>query len=312
MHMKKLLLLLMILFLPVLAHAELEAHFLDVGHGDCTILLSQDEAAVINGGPASASDMVFAYLRKLGVTQVQYVFAMQTHPDCTGGLPAAFHASAVQELIIPPDQPHEGRFGTLLEKAADMSVPCTSPVAGDQFPLGDAVITVLEADPRNGCLTLQAASDSMSILFLCGASMPLQSEYNEALAADVLRISDPRGSAVPGSGLIRAISPEYAVISCAELAHAPDPAVMNLLLNRGVRVLCTDYTGTAVITGKPQLKMLNEPVCQRWYVGNINSSVFHRHSCSSVKKMKESNKYTLYSTEEAEYLNFRPCKNCSP
>ncbi len=42
------------LFLPLRAMANLEAHFLDVGQGDCTVILCDGEAMVIDGGPPAA------------------------------------------------------------------------------------------------------------------------------------------------------------------------------------------------------------------------------------------------------------------
>ena len=50
-------LLLILLLLPISAFADLQVHFLDVGQGDCTIVLCDGEAMVIDGGPASASSL---------------------------------------------------------------------------------------------------------------------------------------------------------------------------------------------------------------------------------------------------------------
>ena len=50
--MKKIIaILLLFLFLPVSAIADLQVHFLDVGQGDCTIVVCDGEAMVIDGGP---------------------------------------------------------------------------------------------------------------------------------------------------------------------------------------------------------------------------------------------------------------------
>ncbi len=48
------------------------------------------------------------------------------------------------------------------------------------------------------------------------------------------------------------------------------------------------------------------------YIGNCNSKIFHRPSCASVKKMKESNKIGLSSRAEAISDGYTPCKNCKP
>lgn len=43
-------LLLVLLLLPVCAGAELTAWFLDVGQGDCTVIVCDGEAMIIDGG----------------------------------------------------------------------------------------------------------------------------------------------------------------------------------------------------------------------------------------------------------------------
>ena len=57
-------LLIVILLLPAIVLAELEVHFLDVGQGDCAVILCDGEVMVIDGGPRGASDYVYNYIRK--------------------------------------------------------------------------------------------------------------------------------------------------------------------------------------------------------------------------------------------------------
>lgn len=49
------------------------------------------------------------------------------------------------------------------------------------------------------------------------------------------------------------------------------------------------------------------------YIGNANTKMFHYPDCSSVKKMKESNKVALHGTrDEIIGMGYEPCKNCRP
>ena len=61
-------------------------------------------------------------------------------------------------------------------------------------------------------------------------------------------------------------------------------------------------------TETPQQPIQNTAV----YIGNKNSKVFHKADCSSVKRMKESNKVTLSSKEQAIAQGYTPCKVCQP
>ena len=306
---------------PLAASADLEAHFLDVGHGDCTILISDGEAAIIDGGPVSASQMVFSYFRSLGVTDVKYAFATHPQTDHVGGLPSAFHAAKVHALYTPVTEYANDRFHVLMDKAAEMNVPVIVPAVGDTLPLGDSVITVLSPagsyrDPNDLSLVLRVDSPGLSIL-LCGdATQTVEHDLirsGQPLRADVMRVSHHGSDDATALEFLSAVRPRYAVISCSERYDNPDPDTMARLLSSGATTLCTDYVGTIVITPATSLRREYEPVrCDRWYVGNLNSGVYHRHTCSSVSRMKLANQHPLYSREEALRNGFTPCKNCSP
>lgn len=311
--MKRFLLFLLLFLLPSSVSADLEAHFLDVGHGDCTILISNGEVAIIDGGPVSASDMVFTYLHDLGVTDIKYAFATHPQTDHVGGLPAAFHATTVHALYTPVTESSNDRFNVLLEKAHEMNVPVIIPTVGDQLSLGDAIITVLSpskayTDENDMSLVLRVTSPNMTLMICGDAGSKVEKDLIAAgtdLTADVLRISHHGSDNATTPAFLREVVPQYAVISCSERYDNPDPDIMERLLDNGITVLCTDYIGTITTTG-------SEIKCEKWYVGNMNSEIFHRHTCASVDKMKEKNKCTLYSREEAMHKDYRPCKNCSP
>ena len=49
------------------------------------------------------------------------------------------------------------------------------------------------------------------------------------------------------------------------------------------------------------------------YILNKNTKKFHYPSCSSVKKMKESNKLSYTGTrDEVIAMGYKPCGNCHP
>lgn len=48
------------------------------------------------------------------------------------------------------------------------------------------------------------------------------------------------------------------------------------------------------------------------YIGNASSKIFHKASCPTVKKMKESNKIFLKDRADAINAGYTPCKICNP
>lgn len=315
-------------FLPIFlcyshAFADLEAHFLDVGHGDCTIITCDGESMIIDGGNAGCSQLVFNYLTNHGISELKY--AVATHPDADhiGGLPAAFHAANVQMLLSPIASHDESRFETLSKTAQEKSVPLKVPKAGEVFSLGNATITVLSpvimfADTNDISLVLRIDYGETSFLFTGDASSAVERDLiarKTNLSADVLKVSHHGSNTGTTSAFVSAVSPEYAVISCSDNSGSPSWDVLYNLAD--TYTLITAQKGTIVISSDAEMLSVSyeqfpaEKQAER-YIGNINSKVYHRSTCQSAITMKDKNKVYFESTDQAENNGYRPCNNCSP
>lgn len=320
--MRKLLLLLLLILLPTVAFADLEAHFLDVGHGDCTIITCDGEAMIIDGGNAGSSQLVYNYIKNHNISVIKY--AVATHPDADhiGGLPAAFHVAKVQTLLSPVDDYDENRFVTLKKTAQEQSVALTVPEAGQLFQLGGAQITILSpvirfADSNDLSIVLRIDYGKTSFLFTGDASTAVERDLiarKSKLNADVLHVSHHGSSTGTSPTFVSAVSPDYAIISCAEDSASPSREVLFNLAE--TRTLITAQKGIIVITSDGEILSIScEKIAEKkedLYVGNSNSRVYHFASCESVTTMKDKNRVYFDSVEQAESKGYHPCKRCSP
>ena len=77
----------------------LEVYFLDVGQGDATVILCDGEVMMVDGGPPSASQFIYSFLRNtLQVDHIDVMIATHPHADHVGGLAAALNACSVDVL----------------------------------------------------------------------------------------------------------------------------------------------------------------------------------------------------------------------
>ena len=74
----------------------------------------------------------------------------------------------------------------------------------------------------------------------------------------------------------------------------------------------TATTSTATKQTAVQQTNVVTPVPTTSYIGNKNSKKFHSAGCSSVAKMKDSNKVALASRDAAIAAGYEPCKICKP
>jgi competence protein ComEC len=130
------------------ALADMEVHFLDIGQGDCAILVADGEAMIIDGGPGSHSRKVYSYIQDtLGLEGIRYMVASHPHEDHVGGLVAAMNAAPVEAILTPVLESDLPQFQDLMAYAEMSGTQVVVPQEGDQFALGNAVFTVLARWP---------------------------------------------------------------------------------------------------------------------------------------------------------------------
>ena len=319
------LLILLLLLLPVTACAELEAHFVDVGQGDCCILVCDGEAMIVDGGQAQASEIVYDYaVNHLGITDWKAVVA--THPDndhiC--GLIPLFDVCSVQTFIAPTMKAlNANAYPQLLSRVEDENCAFIIPKWGETFPLGSAEVTMY---PGNG-----SSANGKSIVlkirygdtsFLLTGDMDSENE-KDILAmgidvqADVLKVAHHGSSESSSFDFLRAVSPEYAVISVGkdnEYGH-PTDTVIDRLITVGAAIHRTDFDGNIVFTSDGtalQIETIAARERKTVYIGNWKSKKLHYPDCGSVSDMMEWNKVEFTNREDAIAQGYVPCRRCDP
>lgn len=86
----------------------------------------------------------------------------------------------------------------------------------------------------------------------------------------------------------------------------------------GVESKPSSKSETSSITPPVQTSSTNNPTTQSnvaektEYCANLNSKVFHKSDCGSVKKMKEENKFYTKDRSMLTEMGYSPCNSCNP
>ena len=254
-------LLLLFLILPVSVSADLQIHFLDVGQGDCTVVLCDGEAMVVDGGPRISADFVYSYLREtLKLAHIDYVISTHPHVDHVYGLSSVLNAAPVDLLLTPVLEWDSKAFSYMLKYAEKQGTPVIVPQEGDTLKLGGATVTVLHCWPeaidygRTNDASIVIRIDYGSTSFLLTGDAEDWSEYmmidaGVNLKADVLKVAHHGSMYSSIAEFLRAVQPEYAVISVGKdngYGH-PHREVLDRLAAVGSTILRTDELGTIVM-----------------------------------------------------------------
>lgn len=243
--------------MPSEQSSGLTVHFLDVGQADAAILLCDGQAMMIDGGNAADSQLVYAYLTQtLGLSYLDVVIATHPHEDHIGGLSAALNACSVGKLYSPVTSWTTKVFSSMQKYAQQQGLSLTIPQKGEQFSLGEAVITFLSdgqgfSDTNDMSLVLRVDYGETSFLFTGDAEWDAEHALlsdGVNLSCTVLKVGHHGSETSTCYAFLREIMPQYAVISVGKGNSYGHPAESTLsrLRDAGANILRTDESGTII------------------------------------------------------------------
>lgn len=317
-----------------------EVHYIDVGQGDCSLILCDGRAMLIDGGEASESSKVYAYLRAHNVKHLDYIVASHAHSDHIGGLSGALNYATVDIALCPVTEYDSKSFESFEKYLNAQSVNITVPCVGDVYSLGSATVQVLGPQKRydeinDTSIVLKVTYGQTSFLFTGDAERVAEADILSAgydLSSTVLKVGHHGSDTSTSYPFLREIMPDYAVIQVGEdnsYGH-PTEDTLSRLRDADVTVYRNDLQGTIICssdgaevsfsTEKNEAVKTNPTVIvapetettddHDEYIGNKNSKKFHLPSCKNLPA--EKNRVYLDSRQMAIDGGFDPCGNCNP
>lgn len=311
-------------------------HFIDVGQGDSILIESKGDFALIDTGEYKEKDSLISYLDNAGVDKFDYVFSTHPHSDHCGGLSAVIRNFPCDALVYPDVDTESNTWEYVLDAADERGTEFIIPKPYDVFTVGSATITIFSPSPDSVYSSLNDYSivckveyGNTSLLLTGDAEAVVERELLYSgfdLEADVYKCGHHGSSTSNTEEFLDAVNPSAAVVSCGknnDYGH-PHKEVRKALSDRNIPVWRTDTDGTIVMysdgenisigpsKGECVTITENTETTSAAYIGNKNSKVFHRESCSSVQSTKDKNKVYFESRENAVDKGFSPCKDCNP
>lgn len=256
----------------------LSVHFIDVGQGDATLVVTPHGRAVLvdAGGNGGLSDfdvgqrVVLPYLRHYGVTALDYLVLTHGHADHAGGAAAVAAAVPVRTVLLPPEV-FSPAVKALLRSGGGEAALAT---AGQRISLDgvelEAVYSAADARPgrRGEASTVLRVNYGRHSFLITG---DLGTEEEKALAGrltpgDVLKVSHHGARTATTPALLTAYRPAYAVVSAGygnRFGH-PHAETLGRLQAAGIIVYRTDRDGAVVFRSDGQA-LIVEPFSKGVY-----------------------------------------------
>lgn len=239
-----------------LPQGGMEAHFIDVGQGDATLLMGPDFTVLIDTGRHDREDVV-PYLKEAGVEKLDLLVGTHPHADHIGQMDEVLRQFPVKEVWMSGAEHTSRTFERAIEAIAASEASYYEPRAGEQFQIGSLLLEVLHPetlpqDLNNGSIVIRAIYGDVIFLFMGDAEKPAEEEIllrDHNIQAHILHVGHHASSTSSHKAFVEAVDPEVAIYSAGqdnEYGH-PHREVLALFEELNIPVYGTDRHGTIIV-----------------------------------------------------------------
>lgn len=251
---------------------DLKIYFVDVGQGDCTVIVSPHKKNIIIDGGEGHSDkydmgkhVVLPYLLDRGINTIDYLIVSHFDSDHVGGLFAVLEELRVKNIIISKQTEESKNFNDLMNLAFKsntrlLSVNCSERLNIEKglsfyvlWPDNNRVIkdNVL----NNNSIVCKLIYNDFSMLFTGDIEKIAEEEMlkkygnDGILEADILKVAHHGSKTSSTEEFIKCVNPQIALIGVGKnnkFGH-PSEEIVDEFKSAGTKVYRTDLDGEILI-----------------------------------------------------------------
>lgn len=230
--------------------------FLDVGQGDSALLKSGGRNAVIDVGTPEGADNLCKKIKNSDVKQIDLLLFSHNHDDHIGGaekIAANFNISNLMLPDISNTKSPTRIIKSVKETVTASGKKCYTAQTGAYFSVGGIKVTVIfhnidSSDENEQSVVAIAQMNGKKFLFTGDAGKTTENKILKSgidIDCDVLKVGHHGSSGSSTDKFLKAVSPDYAVVSCGEgnVYHHPHEAALARIESVGAKIFRTDING---------------------------------------------------------------------
>lgn len=246
---------------PKLGADVLTVTFIDVGQGDCTLLIAPDgKTMLVDAGSEGSYDAIAAVLEANHIDTLDVVVATHPHEDHIGSMDEVLNGCSVGTFCTISAPSDTDAYAHMIDALNHNGCPTVYPVGGESIEWSETcTVTVLNPvkgyempdDLNDASVVLRVKYGDTAVL-LCGDAEALAEKRmldtfpRSMLQADVLKLGHHGSASSTGYSFFLAVSPDCAVASCGagnDYGH-PHLETLSLLYDTRTALYRTDCDGT--------------------------------------------------------------------
>ncbi len=244
-----------------LGDAQFRLTVMDVGNADCLLLQNGDCVALVDAGENDDGDSVVSFLKRVGISYLDYVIA--THPDADhiGGMDevvenipiGTFMMAYMPEGFTPTTRVYEDLLTALIEN----DVTPVEPAFGESYPFGKAHIDILSGlsdhtETNEQSIVCRVRFGDTRFLLMGDAGKEVEEELLQSgvdLRGDVLKVGHHGSRSSSSEDFVAAVAPTVAIISCGldNRYNHPHEETLDTLQKAACEIYRSDFHGDIMV-----------------------------------------------------------------
>lgn len=245
------------------SETSFEVHYIDVGQGDCSLIVCDGKNMLIDAGENGHELDVLNYLRTHNIDKLDYIIASHQHTDHIGGLPEVLDEIGTDNIIMPrlteEQTPTNSTYRAFLEAIQNSGAKVIASNIGASYNLGSATFEILgpvtddAEDINNMSVIVKLTYGENTFLFTGDAEKEEEREVLETganLDCDVLKVGHHGSGTSSCKDFLDAVTPEICVIQVGadnDYGH-PHENIVERLMGYADEIYRNDLCGDIVIT----------------------------------------------------------------
>lgn len=240
---------------------KLVIHYIDVGQGDCELIQINNKNLLIDAGTTESTNTVIDYLKKQGITKLDYVIATHPHEDHIGGMAKVIKSFDIGSFYAPAITTNTKTFENMVSALKKKNMKIQTAKSGVSLDLGINTECIFLApvskkytdnDLNLYSAVVKITYGTTKFLFTGDAQKLNEKEMTDKnfdISADVLKVGHHGSHTSTSTEFLNKVSPKIAIISCGvnnDYGH-PHKETLDSLKKAKCTIYRTDKDGTIII-----------------------------------------------------------------